>query len=815
MMGGEAGITAGVEAGVMMGGEAGVMMGGEAGITAGGEAGVMMGGEAGAEPPITPYGMPHFEGSTLAEVAGETRLAWVTDEGVWMMGVGAEGEQLWARLTPFSELEGGEELALLPSQTLSLKSAVSEGRAWVMMSAPSAPSAPGLLFELNDHPPAPLSLPLSARLEVLPFERGLLISGLSLEGQGAGWLWLDPNAPAALNSALSPITGPDPWPAPSSLGLVSGRPWLRFDEAGQCVGLNAELQPVVNNPCLRGEGALLTDGVSSYLTFTRPGEDGVIVSLAHQPDLAASYEVASLRAGESGLTGHSFARQPHRRAVLGVRLVEEEDAQLRDRLMIIEPSGLWVSEEGWARWPYEGARLITRAGQEAWVFEFSPSEPPIRHVVPLQANTFRERTPFGLSVDDRCRPSAEICDELDNNCDGIVDNGVCCAPFRAPLEALFTPLDEPTDFFVADVEDKLATRIVVRTAEARWEAWNLYYPTGSLGTRLYYQGLITGAHEGFGFNAAGGYSALLARDDEDAWSIFWHYSNPSTPVKAPEPLGCERVLDFGVMGFLPASTSPFVICDDRIIHVRSDRDPETDALLPNVSHEAPLAAFPSLEWATITRHFNRGTSSVLFAFESLSGSWEVNKLSLNLAANQLNVQVSTSVTARLGLNPNERPSPMYLHSDEAPGVPGDFPVLRLTPTSQSEGNTEGNAKSISASVHLPSAGQSGQAAWRDVQMGGALEEVQYAELQGKVMGARRTAPDEVSFWVVDLQSDEELNLWSSAPAIVWRSPTGPEGVNKMRWRLIRGDYRNYLALLSPRDNGAWAVTLYSVMSCLR
>ena len=118
-------------------------------------------------------------------------------------------------------------------------------------------------------------------------------------------------------------------------------------------------------------------------------------------------------------------------------------------------------------------------------------------------------------------------------------------------------------------------------------------------------------------------------------------------------------------------------------------------------------------------------------------------------------------------------------------------------------------------VHLPIGGKSGAEAWRDALLGGSPDQVRYAELQGKVVASRRTAEDEVSFWAIDTNDFEEPNLWSTAPSIVWRSPTGAEGVEQMRWDVIHGDYYNYIAMLSPRGDGEWAITLYSVRQCRR
>ena len=377
---------------------------------------------------------------------------------------------------------------------------------------------------------------------------------------------------------------------------------------------------------------------------------------------------------------------------------------------------------------------------------------------------------------------------------------------------------------MSDVEFADASRFVFRTGERRWESWGFYYPTSTRGALLASFGLIEGAHDALGWTAAGGYSALVARDDAGAWRVFWNHSNPSAPLKGPEPLGCERALALGTIGYATTAASPFVVCADKVVHVRADRDPVTDALMPITPYPAPLSPFPPLEWATTTRHYSRGESSFTFAFESLSGTWEVNKLSVTQSAGALNFQLATNISARLGYGGAARPDPIYLHRDDAPGVPGVFPTLQVRDAARDAGVTEARPLSgytpASARVHMPKAGVTGAAAWRPALLGGDADEVQYSELHGKLVATRRLSDDTVGFWVVDVAKYEELNLWSTAPSIVWTSPTGPSGAAQMRWRLIRGDYYNYISVLAPHALGAgaqgadvWSITLYSVLQC--
>ena len=152
---------------------------------------------------------------------------------------------------------------------------------------------------------------------------------------------------------------------------------------------------------------------------------------------------------------------------------------------------MWVSEEGWPEWPYESVRLVTRRDREAWVYLFDDTHAPRRIRVPLQVNSFVERAPFGLTVDLGCRPTVERCDGVDNNCDGVIDDGLCCETDRAPVEAYFVPSAPPQAFFVTDVEAADSSRYAVRVAEDRWEIWAIYY--GYSSRNMISLGVIEGA----------------------------------------------------------------------------------------------------------------------------------------------------------------------------------------------------------------------------------------------------------------------------------------------------------------------------------
>jgi hypothetical protein len=458
---------------------------------------------------------------------------------------------------------------------------------------------------------------------------------------------------------------------------------------------------------------------------------------------------------------------------------------------------------------------MTRRGRQGWGYVFDETHAPRRIVVPLQINTFNERTPFGLNVNLSCRASVERCDQVDNNCDGVIDNGLCCATGRAPFEAYFIPSAPPREFFVTDVELADSSRYAIRVADDRWEIWAIYY--GSSSRNLYSIGVIEGAHDAVGFTATGDYTVLVAQDNEGEWRAFWSHINAEVDVKEPELLGCERALSVGNVGYQPTNTSAIVVCDDRAVHLRADRN-EDDELIAAETYLAPFANIPTPIWSKLIRHNSRGEASFSLAFQSLAGqTWEVSKISIAKGTGgSLNFSLPQGLNGRLGLDGSQQPSPIYLHRDDSPGVPGQLPYLQISDDlSTARVNVSMNA----------------QRTWLPVTFGRPVNRIEYSEMPSKIVA---TSPHEdgkgIDFYVADFKEYDVLNMWVTQPTFVWRSPRlndvqPPETNTPFLWSLIHGNYYNYIGTMFEAGDtndrgdslprGVWAVRLYSVTDCPR
>ncbi len=678
-----------------------------------------------------------------------------------------------------------------------------------------------------------LRLPLSGEVRVSSYEDQMVIIGNSDELSLLSWIIVNEgdafntDNQDALHHQLDVRFAPVDWPMPSSIGWVSGQAVLRFDSIGECVYLSPLYNVNGSAPCLSSSGYFLNS--SSETTLLMLDESGALkATIASSPNEEASYLIAQVELDDQVTEGKisplfgPFRGSQRQLTFLGRSYDDSSEEGLKSRLIVAEPQGLWFSENAWSEWPFPHVKASVRRGEELWLYVFDETNAPRRVRAPLQVNTFNERTPYGLSFDTSCRPTVERCDELDNNCDGIIDNGLCCANGRSPYEGYFIPSATPREFFVTDVENADASRYAVRVADDRWEIWAIYY--GASSRNLVSFGTIEGAYNAIGFTAAGGYSVLVAQDAEGTWKAFWNHSDPNASLKAPETLGCEQVLAMSNVGNLTTSSSPAVICNDRVVHLRADRD-EDDVLLPADTYIDPFQALPNIEWATFIRHNSRGESSMIIAFQSLAGdAWEVSKISVAKGVgNSLSFGVPQSLNSRLDINAFERPHPIYLHRDDSPGFPGSLPFLEI------------DEDNVSARVNIP---RDNNRVWNRIHFGAPVDQIRYSELPSKVVASASHQDGRgVDFYVLDFKNHERLTPWVTKPTFSWRSPLSeeqgtpnedqgvPDEAAPFRWSMIHGNYYNYIATLFEAGNvsidganlprGVWTVRLYSVTNCVR
>ena len=291
------------------------------------------------------------------------------------------------------------------------------------------------------------------------------------------------------------------------------------------------------------------------------------------------------------------------------------------------------------------------------------------------------------------------------------------------------------------------------------------------------------------------------------WNIIWKVLEG-----AGEGLG-------GPEAYFPmfVCASAVVLCDDRVVHLRADRN-ANDELVPSETYLEPFANLPRPAWGKLIRHSSRGEASFSLAFQSLAGqTWEVSKISIAKGTGgSLNFSLPQGLNGRLGLDGVQQPSPIYLHRDDSPGVPGQLPYLQISD----------DLRSARANVAMGNL-----RTWLPVTFGRAVDRIEYTEMPSKIVASARHEDEQgVDFYVADFKEYEIPNMWVTQPTFAWRSPRlddtqVPEGETTFLWSLIHGNYYNYIGTMfeagetndrgDSLPRGVWAVRLYSVTQCPR
>ncbi|MEE2645566.1 MAG: hypothetical protein VYD19_11590 [Myxococcota bacterium] len=632
-------------------------------------------------------------------------------------------------------------------------------------------------------------LPLSGPVSLTALDGRLFVVG-DTPTAGLAWLFVTEEGLGEL------LADPLGLGRPDAVGALGGNALLRYEEPGQCVHIDRTGALIGNAPCISATGEFFGDAQRPFLSYHRLSsrESRLKVVSLFKTDDDLAYNVLTLD-GDEVL---NFQNDGGSRALVGLPSRQASESVDR-RLLILSAAGLRQSQESWPRWPFPNARAVIDRGNEALVVRFREEAPPLLERISMGENLFADGQPFEIDLDPRCRPTLERCDWIDQDCDELIDDGLCCASgdFDNSHEfVLNRDSDVPFQLFVSDVENLDAARLAIRVAEDQWQVWFLLYRNQfRLSSQLLYKGLIRGAHEGFGFVSAGGRSALIARDSEGSWTAFWHYDGLPSERKEPEPLRCERPLALDVVGDTPSSTSPVLICSDRLIQLRSDRNPDTRAFEENREIPGLHDSIEEIEWATITRH-GGGQSSTVYGYRASDDNrWLVRKTFLAFGAEEtISARGRDVLTPPLNLSQGDSVFPIYAHQSALAINP---PLLQLR---------EGEGRIL---PHLLLPFENGYR-WQQVITGGSVEDARYARLLKKLVTVGPVAERETGFWVIDLSDTlgERVNLWSTTPAFTWSGP-------RPYWALLQGNYSNYILILGEVDGipNRWRVATRQVTRC--
>jgi hypothetical protein len=250
---------------------------------------------------------------------------------------------------------------------------------------------------------------------------------------------------------------------------------------------------------------------------------------------------------------------------------------------------------------------------------------------------------------------------------------------------------------------------------------------------------IQGAYEGFGFHTMGGHDALIARNGEGAWTVFWMYVNRDN-LKDPTPLPCETPLASDSLAHSVPEGQPrdplVVVCTDKVV-----------IMYPNVGDEDvtfDLEPFElnNIDWATLARQGDGVRTIVLGHLTSL-GQRRISAFSLT-AGNLRPVDLPDDVRDAEGTDAPVYRSPIF-----------GRPYLQIRPV---EGASPAETRALIR--------RDSDWGWVDLISAPFPLQAGFAQRNGRLMVSGSVGEDSTGFWVFDIVDHDELNAWSTEPAFV-------------------------------------------------
>ncbi|MFN3197629.1 MAG: hypothetical protein ACE366_04265 [Bradymonadia bacterium] len=460
-------------------------------------------------------------------------------------------------------------------------------------------------------------------------------------------------------------------PRPDSVVGVAGGAVMRFSEVGQCVQIvddPAAPTPIGNFSCQLGRGRLDRNADKQTVAHLQERSEGIVYAMRPLFGPSKNFPFFLGLSADVNLTRFATGVDGWPLVLRALRPDPEDGPPVNGRLelVIAGAQGLYRSQQSWESWPYPGVRgfflgsemvpdpiepALTTENFYAYGVRFGDRNDPDVVAIPMDEVEFEGET-YGFLPNNNCdNPTPEVCDKVDNDCDGEIDNGLCCLvdptpDATSPVDFWDLDLGGPmTEMILGDVLNRNAFDGVFRIGESLWESRKLFISFSGASAPLNgFRDPGSDAQNQATFSdmshwgTSGGCGVMVGRQEPGGPIVArWIRSDLNgepRPIQPPLELeGCSEVLSMDPTQ--PINNQPplaVVVCPENMWRVYCYPDEELVALDPRLLIPPNRYDFAELledlpeggtiTWGTITRSEDV-IRDIFVGYRNTEGRWRL------------------------------------------------------------------------------------------------------------------------------------------------------------------------------------------------